>query len=294
MTVQTHPEISRDLILAARQGLLPTKGGGWLAGFGNMLAKELGEWFHTRRWLWQLLIWSAFVNGFIAFIYFVLPWIPSIFPMAKPMIDQVLKSFMLMPQPEANIVFYFFSMLIMTGVFGVVILVQDEIIQEKQSGTAAWILSKPAARQGFILTKLLSNIIGISIFMIAIPGMILQAEIYLATHKVIPLVPFLAGCGVTFLVLLFYLSLVIMFGVQFETRGIVLGLTFGVYFACTISKSFIPQIALALPNTMDAAAVSLALGQPLMPIQVAGVISMTILSLVFILVALRSFQHQEF
>ncbi len=57
MTVQTQPQVTRDLILAARQGLLPARGSGWLAGFGNMFAKELGEWFRTRRWLWQLLIW---------------------------------------------------------------------------------------------------------------------------------------------------------------------------------------------------------------------------------------------
>ena len=41
---------------------------------------------------------------------------------------------------------HFFSMVIMTGTMGAIILAQDEIIQEKQSGTAAWILSKPAAR----------------------------------------------------------------------------------------------------------------------------------------------------
>ena len=39
MTVQTHPEATRDLRLAARQGLLPVRGDGWLAGFGNMLGK---------------------------------------------------------------------------------------------------------------------------------------------------------------------------------------------------------------------------------------------------------------
>jgi ABC-2 type transport system permease protein len=294
MTVQSHPQVSRDLVLAARQGLLPARGSGWLSGFANMLSKELGEWFHTRKWLWQLLIWMAVSNGFIALVFFVLPVISSIFPMAKTTIDQILKAFTIMPQPEANFVFYFFSVLVMTGVFGVIILAQDEIIQEKQSGTAAWILSKPAARQGFILTKLLSNSIGILVFMIAIPGLIVQVEIFMASHKILPLVPFLAGCAVTFLVLLFYLSLVIMLGVLFDTRGKVLGLAIGVYFVCQIAKSFLPQIALALPSTMDAASMALALGQPLMAIQVVGVISIATLSLVFILVALWRFQHKEF
>jgi ABC-2 type transport system permease protein len=294
MTVQTHPQISRDLILAARQGLLPARGNGWLAGFGNMLSKELGEWFHTRKWLWQLLIWTTLIDGFIALIFILLPAISSMFPMAKPTVDQLMKAFMIMPQPDANCVFYFFSMLTMTGVFGVIILAQDEFIQEKQSGTAAWILSKPAARQGFVLSKLLSNTIGILIFMVIIPAIILQVEIFILAHKVVPLVPFLSACGVAFLVQMFYLSLVVMLGVSFESRGKVLGLAIGVYFVCQIAKSFIPQIALALPSSMDAASVALVLGQPLMSIQVAGLISIATLSLVFILVALWRFQNKEF
>jgi ABC-2 type transport system permease protein len=294
MTVQTNPQVSRELIIAARQGLLPARGSGWLAGFENMLTKELGEWFRTRRWLWQLLIWTAFINGFTGLIFFILPAISTIFPTAKPMIDQLVEAFAIFPQPEDNCVFYFFSMLIMTGVFGVIILAQDEIIQEKQSGTAAWILSKPAARQGFILTKLLSNIIGILVFMIAIPGMVAQAEIYLLARQVMPLVPFMAACGVTLLVLVFYLCLVIMLGVLFESRGKVLGVTFAVYFIFTIAKNFVPQIALALPTSMDIACISLTLGQPLMAIQVTGMISIAALSLVFIMVALWRFQRKEF
>jgi ABC-2 type transport system permease protein len=294
MTVQTHPHVSRDLILAARQGLLPARSSGWLSGFSNMLSKELGEWFHTRKWLWQLLIWTTLIDGFIAIIFFALPAISSIFPMAKPEIDQILKAFTIMPQPEANCVFYFFSMLTMTGVFGVIILAQDEILQEKQSGTASWILSKPAARQGFVLSKLLSNTIGILVFMVIIPAIILQVEIFLLTHKLVPLVPFLSACGVAFLVQMLYLSLVVMLGVLSETRGKVLGLAIGVYFVFQIAKSFIPQIALAFPSAMDAASVALALGQPLMSIQVAGLISIATLSLVFILVALWRFQHKEF
>jgi len=43
MTVQTQPQATRDLRQAARQGLLPARGSGWLSGFGNMLSKELGR-----------------------------------------------------------------------------------------------------------------------------------------------------------------------------------------------------------------------------------------------------------
>ncbi len=43
MTVQTHPHVTHDLRLAARQGLLPARGSGWLGGFSNMLCQRAGR-----------------------------------------------------------------------------------------------------------------------------------------------------------------------------------------------------------------------------------------------------------
>jgi hypothetical protein len=80
MTVQTQPNVTHDLRQAARQGLLPARVGGWLAGFGNMFGKEMGEWFRTRRWLSQLLIWLTIINGFLAFLLFGLPALATIMP----------------------------------------------------------------------------------------------------------------------------------------------------------------------------------------------------------------------
>ena len=72
--------------------------------------------------------------------------------------------------PEAMGFYWAFPLAVFIGIPGVIILAQDEIIQEKQSGTAAWIISKPAARSAFILTKLLSNLIGALVFIVALPG----------------------------------------------------------------------------------------------------------------------------
>ncbi len=75
MTTPTNSTLARDRRLAARQGLLPRTSSGRLAGFGNLLNKELGEWFGTRRWLWQSVIWLILINGFIAFTLYLLPTI---------------------------------------------------------------------------------------------------------------------------------------------------------------------------------------------------------------------------
>jgi ABC-2 type transport system permease protein len=290
MSVQTESHVSQDLRMITRQGLLPAKGRGWLAGFGNMLSKELGEWFGTRRWLWQLLLWPIILGGYIAAILFLIPLIESTNPAMKGMSETI---FLGLP-PEQGAVSLFYGMVMLIGAIGAIILVQDEIILEKQSGTAAWILSKPVARPAFILTKLLSNIVSLLIFVIFVPSVIVVGEIYLKTHLLVPLVPFLAGLAVVLLGLAFYTSLVIMLGVVCESRSKVLGVAFGIFFAGTILKSFIPQLGYILPIAMDGIGLSIFLGMPLPNMLLSELISVAVLTIVFIVMALWRFQHKEF
>lgn len=289
MTASTHSQGTRDLRLAARQGLLPARGSGWLAGFDNMLGKELGEWFRTRRWLWQLLIWLIIVDGWTAFLLFGVPALASVVPELKQTADAIFAGLPL----EVGGVMQFFAILAMSGTIGVIILAQDEIILEKQSGTAAWILSKPVARQAFILTKLLSNIAGALIFIVMVPGLIILGETYLAAHKVVSLLPFLAGAGVILLALVFYISLVILLGVLSESRGKVLGIAFGILWGGMLLRNLIPQIGYFLPISMDGIALSAVLRTPLPAMFLSQLISTATLSIAFILVALWRFQRIE-
>jgi ABC-2 type transport system permease protein len=290
MTIQTHPQTNRNLRQAARQDLLPARGSGWLTGFGNMLGKELGEWFRTGRWLWQLLIWLTIINGFVGFILFVLPMLESVLPGINASLDQSLGSL----PPGTKGMMYYFTLAALGGTIGVIILAQDEIIQEKQSGTAAWILSKPATRSAFILTKLLSNVTGALVFIVALPGLVALGETYLAIHQMVPLLPFLAGVGVLMLALFFYISLVILLGVLFNSRGPVMGISFGVMFGGTIISNFFPQILYVLPLKMDSIALLLMVGMPLPAILVSQVIAAAVLGIVFTLVALMRFKREEF
>lgn len=289
MTVQTQSQTTRDLRLAARKGLLPVRGGGWLAGFGNLLNKELGEMFRTHRWLWQTLIWVTILDGIAALMLFILPAFFPLMPELKTLVNGV---FLGQP-PEVGSVMFHFSILVMAGAIGAIILAQDEIIQEKQSGTAAWILSKPAARKVFILTKLLSNLLSVVVFIFAIPGLVLVGEVYLATHKLVPMMPFLVGLGVVLIELYFYLSLTIMLGVLYESRGPLMGITFGILFGGMMLKNLIPYIAYVLPLAMEGIAIYAMQGMPLPPILVSELISTVVLSVIFTLVALWRFHKIE-
>jgi len=282
MTTPINSTIARDRHLAARQGLQPRTGSGRLAGFGNLLNKELGEWFRTRRWLWQSLIWLILINGFIAFILYLLP---TIDPAEMEGADSQPLNIMALSM--------FFSFATVAGSIGMIILVQDEIIQEKQSGTAAWILSKPVARSAFILSKWLSNIVGGLIFIVTLPGTITAAEIALAGQPVPPLLPFLAGSAMVALTLFFYISLVIMLGVLFEQRGPVLGAAFGIMFGGMIIATIFPQINYILPLSLDQFALSLSQGQALPVMAVSQLVMTSVWSVTFLVVALRRFQRIE-
>jgi ABC-2 type transport system permease protein len=283
MTTPTNPSIAHDVRIAARQGLLPRTAGGLLAGFANLLSKELGEWFKTRRWLVQSLIWLLLINGFIAFIVYL---IPTIDPAEMESAGEQPLHIMALSM--------FYSFAAIAGSIGMVVLTQDEVIQEKQSGTAAWILSKPVSRSAFLLSKWLSNVIGGLIFITVLPGVVTAAEITLAGLPEIPLLPFLAGIGAVALTLIFYISLVIMLGVLFEQRGPVLGIAFGVMFGGMIVGQIFPQIGYILPLTMDQIALTLGTGQPLPAMAISQLIMTPVWSLIFMAVALRRFQHVEF
>ena len=282
MTTHTNPSIAPDLRLSARQGLVTRTDSGWLAGFGNMLNKELGEWFGTRRWLWQSLIWLVIINGFVGFMLFVLPTIePAEFQSGA--------------NPPLHIVALtlFFSFAAMGGSIGMIILVQDEIIQEKQTGTAAWILSKPVSRHAFILTKWISNVMGGLIFILTIPAAVTVAEIYLAGQPVTPKLNFLAGVGAVALMLIFYASLVIMLGVLFEQRGPVLGTAFGLMFGGMIAAQLVPQVSYILPTSIDQISLALSQGEALPAVAISQLIMTAILSFIFMLIALWRFKRVE-
>ena len=58
---------------AVPQALLPDSGIGVLSGFRNIFAKELADWFGTRRWWIQTLIWLIIFNVVLVQVLFVAP-----------------------------------------------------------------------------------------------------------------------------------------------------------------------------------------------------------------------------
>ncbi len=95
------------------------------------------------------------------------------------------------------------------------------------------------------------------------------------------------------LALVFYTSLSIMLGVTCESRSVVLGIPFGIFLFGQILAPFIPQLAYTLPLAMDGIAFATMKGMPLPPMLISELISVSALTIVFILVALWKFQRKE-
>jgi ABC-2 type transport system permease protein len=281
MTTETKSTLNRDLILAARQGLLPVRDSGWLGGFGNLFSKELGEWFGTRRWLVQSLIWLLIINGMMAFIMFIVPLIDG--SEAFPPEEMLTQAWGL-----------YFGFASIFGIIGMIITAQDEVIHEKQSGTAAWVLSKPIARPAFILTKLLSNVIGALVIIVGLTALVAYGEIFLFTKEAIPVLPFIASLGVLMTGLVFYLALTIMLGTLFEQRGPVLGIATGVFLGGMIFAQFLPQVSFVLPVNINNIAPLVAFQQPLPDMAIAQLTSAGVLSLAFTVMAIWRFGREEF
>jgi len=101
---------------------------GWRQGFANLLHKENGEWIYTGRWWMQSLLWLLIVNGVLAIVLWLVP------VMDPEGMSDVGKNFGLD---------VFMAVMAKLPLYAVIVITQGAIIGEKQSGTAAWILSAP-------------------------------------------------------------------------------------------------------------------------------------------------------
>lgn len=255
---------------------------GWRLGFNTLFKKEIGEWLEARRWPVQTILWLVVLNGFLAMVLFVLPNIVT------PEGDVPIEN----PVVEGLIGFFGLGGLALST--GIIILAQNEIIGEKQSGTAEWVLSKPVARSAFFLAKLFANAIGMLVIMIGLQSAIAYSQVALLDPAAVSFPNFLAGLGMMSLHVFFYLSLTLMMGVVVENREMVLGVSMGTLFAGMVARNFVGRLALVTPWLLSDLAGPVAIGEPLTLEMWLPIISTALLSLVFIAVALWRFEKHEF
>ncbi len=287
--------------MASNNELILTADTGWLGGFSNLFRNESRRWWKTRQWLVQTLIWLVIVNGVVAMMVWTAPKDETQQAAAQEEIQAEYGKSVppLLPTAQLGMA-GFLAIAGLAGPVGVIILGQDAVLNEKHSGTAAWILSKPASRTTFILSKLAANSLGILVTMILIQGLVTYLQIWLLTGQMFSLLSFLGALALAFLNLLFYLALTIMLGTIFNGRGAVLGIPLALVFGYQLLGKFVGWLVLVMPwrltnslgPTQPSLALSLIQGSSLIDLTPAIVTAFW--CLLFTGIALARFQREEF
>ena len=205
---------------SSTSGFVRVSGTGWRSGLTNLMSAAFGSWWRTSAWLIQSLIWTAVINGSLAAVI----WGAA---------------------PEEMSVFTLYGVMTMFAAIAVIIVMQEAIVGEKKSGTAAWLLSKPVSRSAFVLSKLVPNAVGIIATMIVIPSTVLFVQFILSGLDV-ALGRFALGALVATLNLMFYLTLTLMLGALFESPGPVIGISLAFAFGQQL-LSGLPGLRSILP-----------------------------------------------
>jgi len=236
---------------------------GWRAGLSNLVRKENRDWWGTRTWLLQSLIWLVILNGLTLGVILITSD-PTQLASADPATAKLLVDKTTIPLDK------FFQIAGIAMSLGIVVLAQDEIIGEKRSGTAAWILSKPVSRSAFVLSKLLGNLPGIVVIQVLLQGAVCYAMVSISRGSPLPVIGFWGGMGAVLLALLFYLALTLMLGTLFDSRGAVMGIPLVIILGFTLFPMFLPSSYEFLPYALTmsgggtpSVALALATGKPI-------------------------------
>lgn len=257
---------------------------GWRRGLGNLLQGEYSAWFKSSRWWKQLLVWLAIINGMMGIMLI------ATVEAAKDGNDG----------PPLLFMYGIFGGMFVA--FGVMIIMQRVLVREKQTGTAAWVLSKPVTRTAFVVSRLVVNAIGILLTAVIVPGVILYVSLGLFSD-----LGWLSRAGFAFGLLLFglhtfyWIALVLMMGTLLPSSAGVIAVPMVLYFVFWYGPSLVPALMYVspilltfspAPDQIDALAVAVMTGAPVaswLPL-IATVVS----CIAFIAVAVWRFNRQEF
>ena len=263
----------------ASEGLAaPEPVGGTPSGFRNLVAKETGEWAAGPSLLAHAVIWIsivAVVSAAIAFIRGEME--PGYTP--KDINDAG--------------ALMFFVLGSVASVIAVVAKTQGAIIGERQLGTAAWVLSKPASRRAFVLAKLVVHFRWLVMVTLLVPALVFYGLLTAISTLPPPPLAFVGGLAILALGLLFYLALSLLLGTVFESRGPLAGSVFGFMVAGFMVANYAPWLTAAFPWLFFQSGYNLVTQDQLQPHNLISIPATALWTVLFVLLALRRFERAE-
>ncbi len=276
--------------MTANSALVRIKQSRRLRGFSNLFRKDNQSWWGTHRWWINALLWTVLLGGLTAIMLFG----PN-----EELREASAADIALLGGETAYILSVAFTAFFEFGVpvlaIGAIIQTQDLILDETQSGLAEWLLAKPVSRRAFISAKLAANLIPVLVVMIGLPALLTYGLVSYRLGEYFPILPYLGAVGMLAVHTLFYLTLTLLLGTLFNSRGPILGITLGSVLGGNLLGGLLPLLFLVTPWMLPKLSALAASGQPfpaevgLAPLLAAGV-----WSVVFITAAFLKFEKAEF
>jgi ABC-2 type transport system permease protein len=256
--------------------LVPVHTTGWRGGLANLVRKELGQWWATRLWWVQTLIWVVLLNGVATVVMLEGAGMPP-----EELVAEAVQTFLQMGAITMGI--------------GVVLTIQGAVVGEKELGTAAWVMSKPASRASFVLAKLIANSAGFLATALLIPSLIFVVQAQVLLPASLEYGPFALAVGIVALSVLFYVVLTIALGCMFKGRGPVSGIGIGLVLVGQFFKGMLPlPLVMATPWLLGDVAASYALASPPDFNRMIPIIVTDAAAVALVCVAIWRFHREEF
>lgn len=197
----------------------------------TLIAKEASAWRRGHAWWSQPLIFLGLTAGGLALPLSLLRDVFASEPGGILAGAASVLSGLLATAPAIAAVLWF----------------QNALIGERQSGTAAWILSKPVPRWTVPASKLIVHAGGTLLVAIAVPGALAWVVLSASLPAAPPLAPFAAALLVLALHALFYASLSLALGAAFDARGVVVAVPLAMLLGGDLLLSAVPAAAHVTP-----------------------------------------------
>lgn len=171
------------------------------------------------------------------------------------------------------------------------ILLQGVVIDEKVSGIAAWILSKPVSKKAYLISKLATSILAIILVSVVINGAI-GYGVFIAFGYTLDMLGFAMNLGLTGIVVVYFVSLTIMLGTITTSRGKVLAAAIGLGVGAPIIANLFPLIIFLVPYSLPILGIGLITGDPVQGLDLM-LLSACIQIILFAVIALFVFDRTE-
>jgi ABC-type transport system involved in multi-copper enzyme maturation permease subunit len=261
-----------------------------LRGFGNLFSKENRGWWRTRRWWLNAVLWSAMLGGLASIMLFMLP--------AMVAADEVEKAVAAGSPIAYDIqigISVFFRMGSVALAIGAIVLSQDLLLDEQQSGVTEWMLAKPVERRAYVLAKLAASALAILVLLVGLPAVLMYLLLSLRVGAPFEPLPFLKGIGVLGAHTLFYLTLTLMLGTFFKSRTPILGVAIGSVLGGSMIGGFIKPLLTVTPWILGNSTELMVLGQAVaLEMMAYPLFATTLWCIIFTLVAMLRFEKTEF